>query len=122
MFLARDMKRDAVVLDYRFVDGREGIEVDHLDADQLAKRYPDPLFPATHVLKVWNSNSYWVQLCQGPHASQGLLHQGTNATGPHGPNQKEQPTNHSPCTSAQPTGCAPPKVVVDSAPRNSSMV
>ena len=52
MFLARDMKRDAVVLDYRFVDGREGVEVDRLSADQLERRYPNPLFLATHVLKV----------------------------------------------------------------------
>ena len=66
LFLARDMKRDAVVLDYRFVDGREGTEVDRLDADQLAKRYPDPLSPATHVLKVWNSSHIWDTLqCRG---------------------------------------------------------
>ena len=66
LFLARDMKRDDVVLDYRFIDGREGTEVDRLDADQLAERYPDPLFPATHVLRVWNSSSYWDTLrCKG---------------------------------------------------------
>ena len=66
LFLARDMKRDAVVLDYRFVDGREGIEMDRLNADQLKKRYPNPLFPATHVLKVWNSSVFWDALrCKG---------------------------------------------------------
>ena len=66
LFLARDMKRDDVVLDYRFIDGREGTEVDRLNADQLAERYPDPLFPATHVLRVWNSSSYWDTLrCKG---------------------------------------------------------
>ena len=66
LFLARDMKRNAVVLDYRFVDGREGVEVDRLDADQLKERYPDPLQPATHVLQVWGSSSYWDTLrCNG---------------------------------------------------------
>ena len=66
LFLARDMKRNAVVLNYRFVDGREGVEVDRLDADQLKKRYPDPLQPATHVLQVWGSGFYWDTLrCKG---------------------------------------------------------
>jgi hypothetical protein len=41
------MKRDAVVLDYRFVDGREGIEVDRLNADQLEKR----------CMALWGQNS-----------------------------------------------------------------
>ena len=66
LFLARDMKRNAVVLNYRFVDGREGVEVDRLDADQLKRRYPDPLQPATHVLQVWGSGFYWDTLrCKG---------------------------------------------------------
>ena len=66
LFLARDMKKDATVLDYRFVDGRGGVEVDRLDAAQLKERYPDPMLPATHVLKVWNSSTYWDTLrCQG---------------------------------------------------------
>ena len=66
LFLARDMKKNAVVLDYRFVDGREGVEVDRLDADQLKERYPDPLRPATHVLQLWGSSFYWDTLrCSG---------------------------------------------------------
>ena len=64
--LARDMKKNAVVLDYRFVDGRGGVEVDRLDADQLKRRYSDPLQPATHVLQVWGSGFYWDTLwCNG---------------------------------------------------------
>ena len=66
LFLARDMKRNAVVLNYKFVDGRGGVEVDRLDADQLKARYPDPLQPATHVLQVWGSSIYWDTLrCKG---------------------------------------------------------
>ena len=42
------------------------IKVDRLDAAQLKERYPDPMLPATHVLKVWNSSAYWDTLqCQG---------------------------------------------------------
>ena len=66
LFLARDMKRNAVVLNYKYVDGSGGVEVDRLDADQLKERYPDPLQPATHVLKVWGSSFYWDTLrCNG---------------------------------------------------------
>ena len=40
--------------------------MDRLDADQLKKRYPDSLQPATHVLQVWGSGFYWDTLrCKG---------------------------------------------------------
>ena len=66
LFLTRDMIRNDVVVDYRFVDGREGTEVDRLNADQLRERYPDPLQPPTHVLQAWGSSSYWDALpCKG---------------------------------------------------------
>ena len=66
LFAARDFKRDELVLDYRFVDGRGGIEVDRLDAAQLEARYPDPLHPPTHVLRPHGSGTSWDTLrCRG---------------------------------------------------------
>ena len=66
LFAARDFKRDELVLDYRFVDGRRGIEVDRLDASQLEARYPDPLHPPTHVLRPHGSGISWDTLrCRG---------------------------------------------------------
>ena len=66
LFLSRDMIRNDVVVDYRFVDGREGTEVDRLSAAQLRQRYPDPMWPPTHVLQTWGSSSYWDALpCKG---------------------------------------------------------
>ena len=66
LFAARDFKRDELVLDYRFVDGRGGIEVDRLDASQLEARYPDPLHPPTHVLRPHGSGISWDTLrCRG---------------------------------------------------------
>jgi hypothetical protein len=59
LFAARDFKRDELVLDYRFVDGRGGIEVDCLNASQLKARYPDPLHPPTHVLRPHGSGISW---------------------------------------------------------------
>jgi hypothetical protein len=60
------MIRNDVVVDYRVVDGREGTEVDRLNADQLRERYSDPLQPPTHVLQAWGSSSYWDALpCKG---------------------------------------------------------
>ena len=66
LFLARDMKKDEVVLDYRFVGGREGVEVERLDAVQLKERYPNPLRPATHVLQPSGAHVYFDTLrCRG---------------------------------------------------------